>query len=92
MKENVIRRIANHLDNNSGLMIIRELGVTESTIQQAQTAHAKQLPEMFLFCLRHWCKKDGCNANKAVLKKALERYDRKDLAEEVDDIDPDPSE
>ena len=90
MNEKLIRRIAHHLGNN-GLMIIRELGVTQDTIDQANAAHPKEPQEMFLFCLRAWCQKTGCQASKADLKKALETYDRRDLAEMIDEIDPDPT-
>ena len=90
MNEKLIRRIAHYLGNN-GLMIIRELGVTQDTINQANAAYPKEPQEMFLFCLRAWCQKTGRQASKADLKKALETYDRRDLAEMIDEIDPDPT-
>lgn len=66
--------------------------MNQTTIDQATAAHAKDPPEMFFFCLRSWCQKMGRRASKDTLKEALERCERRDLAESLDEIDPDPPE
>ena len=91
VNERVIRHVAENLGAN-GLRVIRKLGVNQTTIDQAKDAHPADQTERYFVCLRTWCQKMGHSASKDTLKEALESCGRRDLAESLDEIDPDPSE
>ncbi|XP_018410026.1 PREDICTED: FAS-associated death domain protein [Nanorana parkeri] len=66
-------------------MLIRTLGITDSTIEQVAYANPYNMKEQIRQCLREWKKKKRENANVSVLIKALENCRMKLVADKLSD-------
>ncbi|KAM5138055.1 FAS-associated death domain protein [Mantella aurantiaca] len=66
-------------------MLMRNLGVTDSTMEQVAYANPYNLREQIRQCLREWKKKKRENANVSALIKALEKSRLKLVAERISD-------
>ncbi|XP_077318443.1 FAS-associated death domain protein [Lithobates pipiens] len=66
-------------------MLMRTLGVTDSTMEQISYANPYNLREQIRQCLREWKKKKRENANVSALIKALEKCRMKLVAEKITD-------
>lgn len=66
-------------------MLMRALGVNDSTMEQIIYANPYNLKEQIRQCLREWKKKKRENANVSALIKALEKCRLKLVAEKISD-------